>query len=416
MDIHPLIRHQPDPDHPGWSTWDLADMDRYHGTIGKLLVRAEGAGRARCRMFPDERHSNLGNVVHGGAILTFIDMALFAGGRAGRGQRRLMRSPSISSAQFLSPGRLGHAARLPRSSCFARPGGSLSSAAAGRQDEEVGRRLLRGRCASRRVAGDERGRRALPGAARGRRAEARPRPGAMRSRCSTGSPPSLRRRRGRASWARLTGKRAAAAARRLSVGRGRARQVDADGPRLRGDPDRAQAPGPFPRIHARGARAAARRAGEGGRATRSRRSPQAIAAEARLLAFDEMVINNTADAMILSRLFSQLLEAGVTIVTTSNRPPRDLYLGGLNRELFLPFIDADRARARRGAAERPDRLSARAARRLPDLVCAQRARGDRGAAAPPSSASPIIRPRTAPTCRARISQCRAAARCTCPRA
>ena len=66
---------------------------------------------------------------------------------------------------------------------------------------------------------------------------------------------------------------------------------------------------------------------------------RAIAAEARLLAFDEMVINNAADAMILSRLFSKLLEHGVTVVTTSNRPPGDLYLGGLNRELFLPFID-----------------------------------------------------------------------------
>ncbi|HEX8225905.1 MAG TPA: cell division protein ZapE [Allosphingosinicella sp.] len=66
---------------------------------------------------------------------------------------------------------------------------------------------------------------------------------------------------------------------------------------------------------------------------------RAIAGEARLLAFDEMVINNAADAMILSRLFGQLLEQGVTVVTTSNRPPRDLYLGGLNRELFLPFID-----------------------------------------------------------------------------
>jgi cell division protein ZapE len=65
---------------------------------------------------------------------------------------------------------------------------------------------------------------------------------------------------------------------------------------------------------------------------------RAVAAQARLLAFDEMVINNPADAMILSRLFSHLLEEGVIVLTTSNRPPRDLYLGGLNRELFLPFI------------------------------------------------------------------------------
>lgn len=66
---------------------------------------------------------------------------------------------------------------------------------------------------------------------------------------------------------------------------------------------------------------------------------ESLADEARLLCFDEMVVNNMADAAIMSRLFTGLLEKRVTIVTTSNREPDELYKNGLNRQLFLPFID-----------------------------------------------------------------------------
>ena len=71
---------------------------------------------------------------------------------------------------------------------------------------------------------------------------------------------------------------------------------------------------------------------------------EALVDDIRLLAFDEMVVNNPADAMILSRLFTEMMGHGLTMVATSNRAPGELYKDGLNRQLFLPFIALIEAR------------------------------------------------------------------------
>ncbi len=70
-----------DPDNPGWFSWGDFPRGSFAAATGRLLFKPDGPARGRCRMFPTEAHMNMGGSLHGGAVMSFIDMAMFAGGR-----------------------------------------------------------------------------------------------------------------------------------------------------------------------------------------------------------------------------------------------------------------------------------------------------------------------------------------------
>ena len=69
-----------DPEFPGWYSWGDMPADSFAAQTGKIIFRPGDPGNAVVRMFPEERHMNLGGSIHGGAVMSFIDMALFSGG------------------------------------------------------------------------------------------------------------------------------------------------------------------------------------------------------------------------------------------------------------------------------------------------------------------------------------------------
>lgn len=97
---------EPIPDQPGWRRWAFRDGTRYNAFLGPMSYRIDGAV-ARVRMLPGTEHSNLSGAVHGGALLGFIDVALFA---AARGFGVISTGTAVTldlSTQFIGAGRVG---------------------------------------------------------------------------------------------------------------------------------------------------------------------------------------------------------------------------------------------------------------------------------------------------------------------
>lgn len=75
------FNNDPDPDFPGWLRWELYDSTRFNGQVmGRMNVRCEDTGKVRVRMYPEHKHTNLLNIVHGATTLSLIDISIFACG------------------------------------------------------------------------------------------------------------------------------------------------------------------------------------------------------------------------------------------------------------------------------------------------------------------------------------------------
>ena len=96
----------PDPDHEGWYSWGDFPRSSFAAATGRLLFKPDGSGRGIARMFPTEDHMNMGGSIHGGAIMSFIDMSLFAGGLCA-GMERAHYVTLDLTTHFLARGQAG---------------------------------------------------------------------------------------------------------------------------------------------------------------------------------------------------------------------------------------------------------------------------------------------------------------------
>ena len=94
------------PDHPGWRRWQFSDPTRFNQLMGPMMFRVDD-GMARVRWTPEHRHSNLRDHVHGGALLAFVDVSLFA---ASRGFGVITAGTAVTldlNTQFIGGGSIG---------------------------------------------------------------------------------------------------------------------------------------------------------------------------------------------------------------------------------------------------------------------------------------------------------------------
>ena len=304
-------RRAPDPDHPGWYSWGDFRAGQLRRRRPGSSVPRRRRGQARVRMFPTTQHLNMGGSIHGGAVMSFIDMALFAGGRcAGMGEGHYVTLDCAT--HFIARGQIGvpldAVVRLvgadQRRACL--PVGPLRAGRAqptpqlhrhAQAHPPKTRRRMTGPVGTAYAALVAAGElkpdpdQATAVAALDRFA-AEPRQGEAAACCRACSARPTRPR-GVYLWG--------------GVGRGKSMLMDLA---YRQHRRRPQAPHPLRAVHARRPPAAARRARDRGRRPGHRRSPKQLADEVKFLAFDEMMVTNSADAMIMSRLFTALIERG----------------------------------------------------------------------------------------------------------
>ncbi|SLJ87577.1 PaaI family thioesterase [Novosphingobium mathurense] len=101
--------HAPDPEHPGWHTWDMTDQERFNPVVmGKMLVRQEADRAARLRLLSTRTmHGNLHGNIHGAVILGLIDISLFATVNQVIGGNSASSVTLDLSTQFIGSGRIG---------------------------------------------------------------------------------------------------------------------------------------------------------------------------------------------------------------------------------------------------------------------------------------------------------------------